>query len=139
LQLRKKTVHAKTLVVKYQHAKLSLRCDSLFNVTEDSSISFQFNSIEVSRRFKHFIWIHDRLVENFPLIPIPPLPVKQVQGKLLLFTSSGNNLNFFVKEKITTRLMNSFNNCLGKPFVALKLKYLPIFFFLFVSHKAQKV
>jgi hypothetical protein len=70
-------------------------------------------------------------VKNFPLIPIPPLPVKQVKGNLFLFSSSGNNLNFFVKEKITIRLMNSFNNCLGKPFVALKLKYVPIFFFPF--------
>jgi hypothetical protein len=65
--------------------------DSLFHVTEDSSISFQFNNIQVSRRYKHFDWLHERLVEKFTLIPIPPLPDKQIQGNLRLVTSSRNN------------------------------------------------
>ena len=48
---------------------------------------FQFNNIQVSRRYKHFDWLHERLVEKYTFIPIPPLPDKQIQGKLkiLLF------------------------------------------------------
>ena len=45
------------------------------------SISPQFNNIQVSRRYKHFDWLHERLVEKFTMIPIPPLPDKQIQGK----------------------------------------------------------
>ena len=42
---------------------------------------FQFNNIQVSRRYKHFDWLHERLVEKFPCIPVPPLPDKQIQGE----------------------------------------------------------
>ncbi|XP_066146695.1 sorting nexin lst-4 [Euwallacea fornicatus] len=40
-----------------------------------------FTGIEVSRRYKHFDWLHDRLLEKFNLIAIPPLPDKQVSGR----------------------------------------------------------
>ncbi|XP_013106924.2 sorting nexin-18 [Stomoxys calcitrans] len=40
-----------------------------------------FNNVSVSRRFKHFVWLHQRLLEKFVLIPIPPLPDKQVSGR----------------------------------------------------------
>ena len=40
-----------------------------------------FNNIPVSRRYKHFDWLHIRLVEKFSLIPIPPLPDKQISGR----------------------------------------------------------
>lgn len=40
-----------------------------------------FNNISVSRRYKHFDWLHERLVEKFCLIPIPPLPDKQISGR----------------------------------------------------------
>ncbi|KAL1509214.1 hypothetical protein ABEB36_003984 [Hypothenemus hampei] len=40
-----------------------------------------FTGIEVSRRYKHFDWLHDRLSEKFNLIAIPPLPDKQVSGR----------------------------------------------------------
>lgn len=40
-----------------------------------------FNNISVSRRYKHFDWLHGRLVEKFSLIPIPPLPDKQISGR----------------------------------------------------------
>jgi hypothetical protein len=40
----------------------------------------QFNNIQVSRRYKHFDWLHERLEEKFSLIPIPPLPDKQISG-----------------------------------------------------------
>uniref|UniRef100_A0A182W2E0 Sorting nexin n=1 Tax=Anopheles minimus TaxID=112268 RepID=A0A182W2E0_9DIPT len=40
-----------------------------------------FNKIPVARRYKHFDWLHERLVEKFCLIPIPPLPDKQISGR----------------------------------------------------------
>lgn len=40
-----------------------------------------FNNIAVSRRYKHFDWLHVRLLEKFCLIPIPPLPDKQISGR----------------------------------------------------------
>ncbi|XP_069955468.1 sorting nexin lst-4 isoform X3 [Cherax quadricarinatus] len=40
-----------------------------------------FSSTPVSRRYKHFDWIQGRLSEKFPLIPIPPLPEKQISGR----------------------------------------------------------
>ena len=44
-------------------------------------VVFQFNNIQVSRRYKHFDWLHDRLEEKFTTLAIPPLPDKQVTGK----------------------------------------------------------
>ncbi|KAK6626062.1 hypothetical protein RUM43_006366 [Polyplax serrata] len=40
-----------------------------------------FNKIQVSRRYKHFDWLHERLEEKFSIIPIPPLPDKQISGR----------------------------------------------------------
>ncbi|XP_039297500.1 sorting nexin lst-4 isoform X1 [Nilaparvata lugens] len=40
-----------------------------------------FNNIQVSRRYKHFDWLHERLEVKFGLIPIPPLPDKQISGR----------------------------------------------------------
>ncbi|EDV39094.1 uncharacterized protein Dana_GF25132 [Drosophila ananassae] len=40
-----------------------------------------FNNISVSRRYKHFDWLHERLVDKFALIPVPPLPDKQISGR----------------------------------------------------------
>uniref|UniRef100_A0A182IRN7 Sorting nexin n=1 Tax=Anopheles atroparvus TaxID=41427 RepID=A0A182IRN7_ANOAO len=40
-----------------------------------------FNNIPVARRYKHFDWLHVRLVDKFCLIPIPPLPDKQISGR----------------------------------------------------------
>ena len=56
---------------------------------------FQFNNIQVSRRYKHFDWLHERLTSKYHIIPIPPtippipyhiipippLPDKQIQGE----------------------------------------------------------
>lgn len=36
---------------------------------------------QVSRRYKHFDWLHERLVDKFCLIPVPPLPDKQISGR----------------------------------------------------------
>lgn len=49
---------------------------------------FQFNNIAVERRYKHFDWLHERLEEKFSLIPIPPLPDKQISGKLVTLSVS---------------------------------------------------
>ncbi|XP_071440227.1 sorting nexin lst-4 [Hetaerina americana] len=40
-----------------------------------------FNNIQVSRRYKHFDWLHERLEDKFSPIPIPPLPDKQISGR----------------------------------------------------------
>jgi len=41
-----------------------------------------FSNIQVSRRYKHFDWLHERLTKKFGLlIPIPPLPEKQAIGR----------------------------------------------------------
>eukprot|EP00088_Acartia_fossae_P060648 TRINITY_DN7264_c0_g1_i2.p1 TRINITY_DN7264_c0_g1~~TRINITY_DN7264_c0_g1_i2.p1 ORF type:complete len:580 (+),score=112.09 TRINITY_DN7264_c0_g1_i2:24-1742(+) len=40
-----------------------------------------FNNIQVSRRYKHFDWLHERLNAKFTYIAIPPLPDKQIQGR----------------------------------------------------------
>ncbi|ESO94334.1 hypothetical protein LOTGIDRAFT_215869 [Lottia gigantea] len=40
-----------------------------------------FSNIQVSRRYKHFDWLHERLVEKFICIPIPALPDKQISGR----------------------------------------------------------
>ncbi|XP_022099455.1 sorting nexin-33-like isoform X2 [Acanthaster planci] len=37
--------------------------------------------IQVSRRYKHFDWLYERLVEKFTFVCIPPLPDKQVTGR----------------------------------------------------------
>ncbi|XP_017790106.1 PREDICTED: sorting nexin lst-4 [Habropoda laboriosa] len=40
-----------------------------------------FNNIQVSRRYKHFDWLRERLEEKYCFIPIPPLPDKQISGR----------------------------------------------------------
>ncbi|XP_059166546.1 sorting nexin lst-4-like [Physella acuta] len=40
-----------------------------------------FSNIIVSRRYKHFDWLHGRLECKFVCIPIPPLPDKAVTGR----------------------------------------------------------
>ncbi|XP_041366274.1 sorting nexin lst-4-like isoform X2 [Gigantopelta aegis] len=40
-----------------------------------------FNNIQVSRRYKHFDWLHERLQEKFPCITVPPLPDKAISGR----------------------------------------------------------
>ncbi|XP_017779975.1 PREDICTED: sorting nexin-18 [Nicrophorus vespilloides] len=40
-----------------------------------------FNNIQVSRRYKHFDWLHERLSEKFALLAVPPLPDKQISGR----------------------------------------------------------
>ena len=40
-----------------------------------------FSQIQVSRRYKHFDWLHERLKEKFICIPVPPLPDKAIAGR----------------------------------------------------------
>lgn len=39
------------------------------------------SGIPVSRRYKHFDWLHERLQDKFTTIPIPSLPDKQISGR----------------------------------------------------------
>ena len=71
--------------------------DSRYNVTVTSPkmeskfkgikkfIAYQlqsnFSPEPVSRRYKNFDWLHERLMEKYCLIPIPPLPDKQISGR----------------------------------------------------------
>jgi len=41
------------------------------------------NGRAVSRRYKHYAWLHDRLEEKFVIHCVPPLPDKQYYGKEL--------------------------------------------------------
>lgn len=45
------------------------------------TIKTSLNSEVVTRRFKHFLWLHDRLTEKYPFVVIPSLPDKQLQGR----------------------------------------------------------
>ncbi|CAG2171982.1 unnamed protein product [Oppiella nova] len=46
-----------------------------YQLTPDST------HIQVSRRYKHFDWLHERLQDKFTTIPIPALPDKQISGR----------------------------------------------------------
>uniref|UniRef100_A0A8R1DUT1 Sorting nexin n=2 Tax=Caenorhabditis japonica TaxID=281687 RepID=A0A8R1DUT1_CAEJA len=45
------------------------------------SITSSLTNINVSRRYKHFDWLHEQLSAKYIFIPIPPLPEKQVAGR----------------------------------------------------------
>ena len=38
----------------------------------------------VTRKYKQFLWLYDRLAEGFPCVSLPPLPVKQFSGESVL-------------------------------------------------------
>ncbi|KAL8573103.1 hypothetical protein ACOMHN_027363 [Nucella lapillus] len=40
-----------------------------------------FSNIQVSRRYKHFDWLHKQMELKFSCVPIAPLPDKQVTGR----------------------------------------------------------
>ncbi|ELT97665.1 hypothetical protein CAPTEDRAFT_156173 [Capitella teleta] len=40
-----------------------------------------FSNIQVSRRYKHFDWLHKQLVEKYSCVAVPPLPEKQISGR----------------------------------------------------------
>ncbi|VDK32865.1 unnamed protein product [Gongylonema pulchrum] len=41
----------------------------------------EHHEIIVSRRYKHFDWLHEQMSTKYILIPLPPLPEKQVAGR----------------------------------------------------------
>ncbi|CAH0560122.1 unnamed protein product [Brassicogethes aeneus] len=45
------------------------------------SLTPSFSNIEVSRRYKHFDWLHDRMCDKFNIVAVPPLPDKQISGR----------------------------------------------------------
>jgi sorting nexin-9/18/33 len=45
------------------------------------SMTCSLTGIQVSRRYKHFDWLHEQLSNKYLLVALPPLPEKQVSGK----------------------------------------------------------
>ncbi|MFH4977486.1 hypothetical protein AB6A40_004195 [Gnathostoma spinigerum] len=45
------------------------------------TLTSSLNNIQVSRRYKHFDWLHEQMSAKYILIPMPPLPEKQVSGR----------------------------------------------------------
>uniref|UniRef100_A0A8R1TTG8 Sorting nexin n=1 Tax=Onchocerca volvulus TaxID=6282 RepID=A0A8R1TTG8_ONCVO len=45
------------------------------------SVKSSLSGIQVSRRYKHFDWLYERMSAKYILIPLPPLPEKQVAGR----------------------------------------------------------
>lgn len=45
------------------------------------SVTSSLSGIQVSRRYKHFDWLHEQMSAKYILTPIPPLPEKQVAGR----------------------------------------------------------
>uniref|UniRef100_A0A0K0CU29 PX domain-containing protein n=1 Tax=Angiostrongylus cantonensis TaxID=6313 RepID=A0A0K0CU29_ANGCA len=45
------------------------------------SLTSSLSRVQVSRRYKHFDWLHDQLSAKYIMIAIPPLPEKQVSGR----------------------------------------------------------
>lgn len=71
----------------------------------------QLNNIQVSRRYKHFDWLHERLVEKYTFVPIPALPDKQIQGKETI-----QIMDFIVTFTIWVNLfIYSLTNCMAIP------------------------
>ena len=41
----------------------------------------QLGGATVQRRYRHFLWLHERLCDRYPFVLMPPMPDKQVQGR----------------------------------------------------------
>jgi len=50
----------------------------------------QFSSIQVSRRYKHFDWLHERLATKYCTVAVPPLPEKQIAGNIMCYKKMQN-------------------------------------------------
>ncbi|KAF6216071.1 hypothetical protein GE061_000409 [Apolygus lucorum] len=76
-------------------------------------------NIQVYRRYKHFDWLHERLKEKYTLIPVPPLPDKQMTGRYeeQFIEHRKNQLQAFVdcliRHPVLSRssVWNHFMNC----------------------------
>eukprot|EP00898_Chlorokybus_atmophyticus_P003833 jgi/Chlat1/4450/Chrsp29S08887 len=54
-----------------------------YRVTTKTNLpQYRWTQFNVIRRFSDFVWLHDRLVEKNPGVIIPPVPEKNVVGKL---------------------------------------------------------
>ncbi|CEF60187.1 Sorting nexin [Strongyloides ratti] len=67
------------------------------------------NNGHVSRRYKHFDWLHEQLSTKYLLIPIPPLPEKQVSGRYEedLIEHRKNILQLWVKKICAHPILSS--------------------------------
>ena len=63
---------------------------------QSGDVLFQFNNIQVSRRYKHFDWLYEQLQKKFNFVPIPPLPDKQIQGGSSWTLSASLSLTIFL-------------------------------------------
>ncbi len=60
-------------------------CTCNFSCSSASSPPSKNTDKTVSRRYKHYDWLHDRLVEKFTINCVPPLPDKQYYGTSIPF------------------------------------------------------
>ena len=56
--------------------------DEGFHCSYNYYMSTQNTSRMVSRRYKHYDWLHQRLMEKFTVTAVPPLPDKQYYGEI---------------------------------------------------------
>ncbi|KAL5007250.1 hypothetical protein ScPMuIL_016056 [Solemya velum] len=45
------------------------------------TLTLSFQNAPVTRRYKHFDWLHEQLQKKFPCMSIPPLPEKAISGR----------------------------------------------------------
>lgn len=67
-------------------------------------ITPSFSNIQVSRRYKHFDWLHERLEEKFACIPIPPLPDKAISVGIGSISTTGMKKGRYEDDFITERM-----------------------------------
>ncbi|XP_060562601.1 sorting nexin lst-4-like isoform X2 [Ruditapes philippinarum] len=68
-------------------------------------ITPSFSNIQVSRRYKHFDWLHIQLENKFTCVPIPPLPDKAISGAIAaLNPTSSSKAGRYEDEFIDTRM-----------------------------------
>jgi len=66
-----------SLTISVKHAQFDTRA----SVGSKQLLSYAVETLEygscVTRKYKQFLWLYDKLAESFPCISLPPLPVKQ--------------------------------------------------------------
>ena len=67
-----------TIVIKDLHTETRFSGVKHFTVFD---VETKQLGTQVTRRYKNFLWLYDKMAEFFPCISLPPLPVKQFSGK----------------------------------------------------------
>lgn len=68
-----------TIVIKNLHTETRFSGVKHFTVFD---VETKQLGTQVTRRYKNFLWLYDKMAEFFPCISLPPLPVKQFSGAL---------------------------------------------------------